>query len=298
MAQSEVKQLEQKNRRLENELRNTQKELAYWKNGNAEERKLWEANSTSQKQLDQVLSEMPLVLWGIDCGNQITLFQGAGLELLGLGTKSYHGQPLLKVFGEDPALVSAIERAFTGETCKETLTVGDCSLSCHFQPQENAEHDVVGIRGVALVQTPSNAPVFSDVKSDENRPLAPPAKVSPPPEMPVAHCLDCEAPLLEWLMNFPDYVLSVAREGTIRFINRTIPTLTVEQVVGRSIYEFIREDRREEIRASTAHAFATGECVNYEIESNDPDGVTRTYECRLGPFKHEGEVVSVISIAR
>lgn len=298
MTQSEVKQLEGKIKQLESELHRSRKELAFYKNGNEEERKLWEATSTSQKLLDHVLSQMPLVLWSIDCESQITLFQGAGLEQLGLGKKSYHGQPLLNVLGEDPALASAIQRAFSGETFKENFSVRGCSLTCHFEPQENAEQDVVGVRGVALVQEALSAPAITKAETNAATQTSPEMKVVPPPEMSVNRSRQCEAPLLEWLTNFPDYVLSVDRDGTIRFINHTIAPLTFETVVGTSIFDFIREDRREEIRASMAHAFATGECVNYEIESNDPDGVVRTYECRLGPFKHDGQVVSVIVIAR
>lgn len=294
MPQSEVKQLEGKIKQLEGELRRMQKELAFWKNGNEEERKHWEANSTSQKQLDHVLSEMPIVLWSIDCGRRITLFQGAGLKWLGLDRRSHHFQPILDVFGDDPALESAIERAFSGESFKASFSVRNCLVTFHFEPQENAEQDIVGVRGVALVQ-PAGFEI-TQVEAKDKAQSGP--RVSPPPEMPVDPCLKCEAPLLEWLTDFPDYVLSVDREGVIRFINRTIAPLKFEDVVGSSIYDFIRPDRQDEMRLSMEHAFATGECVQYEIQSHDPDGIVRTYECRLGPFKHEEKVVSVIIIAR
>jgi PAS domain S-box-containing protein len=107
-----------------------------------------------------------------------------------------------------------------------------------------------------------------------------------------------EGAIQEWVKCLPDFVLSVVRDGTIRFINRTIPPLSLEDVLGASIYDFIARERKEEMQRFMDLAFATGETVDYEIESHDPDGVRRIYECRLGPFKPDGEVLSVMVIAR
>jgi two-component system sensor histidine kinase TtrS len=93
-------------------------------------------------------------------------------------------------------------------------------------------------------------------------------------------------------------VLSVARDGAIRFINHTIPPLTVKDVVGSSIYKYFSEDRRPEIEKVMEHAFTSGENLDYVIESQDPDGVARIYECRLGPFKPAGQVLALMVLAR
>ena len=39
--------------------------------------------------------------------------------------------------------------------------------------------------------------------------------------------------------NAPDIIMNVDYGGTIRFINRTVPELTPEQVVGSKVYDYI-----------------------------------------------------------
>jgi two-component system sensor histidine kinase TtrS len=81
-------------------------------------------------------------------------------------------------------------------------------------------------------------------------------------------------------------VLSVARDGTIRFINHTVPPLSVKDVVGSSIYKYFSDDRRPEIEKVMEHAFTSGENIDHENE------------CRLGPFKPAGDVLAVMVLAR
>lgn len=284
MASSEVKQLEERVALLQQELRRTQKELSHLKNASGEERKHWEANSTSREQMEFLLSHLPVVFWGIDREGRIMQFQGAGLDRLGLGGGEAYGKSLNAVLGDDPALIWAVRRALAGETLRQQVPLEGHALDCYLEPQWNAEGDVVGVRGTAMVLEVESAQ--SPTPQKQTGPFADPA-------------LDeWESPLFEWLKTFRDFVLTVDRKGTIRFINRVMPPLTMDEVVGASIYDFFDEERGKEIQDYLEEAFATGKNVDYEIESVDPNGVLRTYECRLGPFKASGEAALAVVIAR
>jgi PAS domain S-box-containing protein len=277
MTNSEVKQLEGQLRELAGELRRAEKQATYWKNLYNEGQKHWDANSASRDQLDSLLDHLPVGLWAINSEGQILQFQGAGWNKLGLGGGEVYGRSIFEVFGENPALSQAVNRALAGEEFWQSIPLDRHLLNCRFFPQWNAEGDVVGVRGVALVA---------------NRPFAPKSDGDP-----LAPWLS-RGRLGEWLKSLPGFMLSVLSDGTIRFINRTIPPLTVEDIVGSNICDYVAENRRKEIQEFMDRAFATGEDIDFEIASDDPDGVNRIYDCRLGPFKHEGDIVSAMIIAR
>ena len=188
---------------------------------------------------------------------------------------------------------AALERALRGETFSERLSIHRHVVDCHFTPQWNSEHDLVGVRGVVLV-----VDVFADQTARHHPPLDEAAfgKMALPTTMDLIN--GQSGPLQSLLRYLPDYVLSVVRDGTILFINRTIPPLTFEDVVGSKVYDYLNPNRKADIERFMKQAFETGETVEFEVESDDPDGKRRIYACRLGPFKPAEEVVSLMVIAR
>jgi PAS domain S-box-containing protein len=288
MAESDVRQLEGRIRELQAECHRLEKQVSYWKNLYNEGEKHWEANSSSRERLADLLELLPVLYWAINCEGHVLQFQGAGCRMLGIGGGNVYGSSILDVFGENPKLAQAVNRALSGETFSQQIPLGEFHLDCHFLPQWNAEKDVVGVRGVGMLLRSSGASIEES-----------PVSTLPAPRIPLGEPLHpLEGPLHDWLKSLPDFVLSVVRDGTIRFINRTIPPLSIKQVVGSNIYDYFSPDRREDMKRMMEHAFTTGETVDYETEANDPDGVTRIYSCRLGPFKPAGEVLAVMVLAR
>jgi len=94
-------------------------------------------------------------------------------------------------------------------------------------------------------------------------------------------------------MNAADIIMTVERDGTIKFINRTVPGLTPELVIGTSVYDYIQPEHHEAMRRSSELVFQTGEPDEYELEGVGPYGTTAWYYTRLGPIKHNGQVVAV-----
>jgi len=96
--------------------------------------------------------------------------------------------------------------------------------------------------------------------------------------------------------NAPNIIVIVDRNGTIQFINRTVIDTTPEEVVGRSIYDFIDPKHHDLVRKTIEHVFQTGEHGSYEITGAGPNNETSWYDTQVGPIKHEDKIVSVTLI--
>ena len=95
----------------------------------------------------------------------------------------------------------------------------------------------------------------------------------------------------------PDIILTVNPDGTIRFINRVEPGYTPEDVIGTSAYEHVREEERAAMKACYKHVLKTGEIQSIDLTVDRPDGSTKYYSARLGPFVENGTVAGITSIA-
>jgi len=93
--------------------------------------------------------------------------------------------------------------------------------------------------------------------------------------------------------NAPNLILVVDREGVIHYINQTVPGLAVEEVVGKSHYDYATPGYRKMMKKAIGHVFETGTTTSYEIEGVGPDGRASWYTSQLGPIKRKGRVVGV-----
>src|SRR5919199_1097377 len=97
--------------------------------------------------------------------------------------------------------------------------------------------------------------------------------------------------------NAPDVIFTCDREGKILFINRTIPDLTVEQVLGTRVYNYIPPQHQDTLRQSFERVFQTGEPVYYETPGTGANGTTAWYVSRVGPIQQDGQVVAAMVIS-
>ena len=98
--------------------------------------------------------------------------------------------------------------------------------------------------------------------------------------------------------NSPDHIMLLDTDHTIRFINHTVPDLTKEQVIGKSILDFMPSDY---------HQMAL-ECFERVIQSCKPDrfetmyftgeGETQYFDARVSPITDkDGNVTRLICTA-
>jgi PAS domain S-box-containing protein len=81
----------------------------------------------------------------------------------------------------------------------------------------------------------------------------------------------------------------------IRFVNFTIPGLTYEQVLGRSVYDFLLPEDHERCRAIFRKVLETGEPDMYDVRSYADTG-PQWYVVRVGPIRDGGRIVGFTMI--
>ena len=97
--------------------------------------------------------------------------------------------------------------------------------------------------------------------------------------------------------NVPDIIMTVSREGTILALNRTVPGITLEEAVGRKVYEYVSPDRRDVVRGALERAFRTQEPGAFEIVGAGPHGADAWYETRVVPIRRDGQVIAATLIS-
>jgi len=102
----------------------------------------------------------------------------------------------------------------------------------------------------------------------------------------------------KWLLlkNPHDVVLNLDRDGTILFINPTLPGFTIEDTIGKTIYDFIPSIQHKKIRKAIKEVFKTGEVVSFETSLFGPDGSLLRYSTHLSPVKNCDKVVCVAQV--
>jgi len=88
----------------------------------------------------------------------------------------------------------------------------------------------------------------------------------------------------------PNSMFSCDVHASIRFINFTIPGLTVEQVLGQNLFDWIAPESRETARSVIQKVLATGEPGGYEAKPAVGGG-PEWFAARVGPIQVGQEVV-------
>jgi two-component system NtrC family sensor kinase len=104
---------------------------------------------------------------------------------------------------------------------------------------------------------------------------------------------------LEVLLEFaPAFIISVASDGTIEFINRTLPQHDKKDVIGSSWLEYFPPERHAAMTAALRAALETGQTQTYEIATAGPDGADIWFESQLAPIRVAGEVVGGVLVSQ
>ena len=104
----------------------------------------------------------------------------------------------------------------------------------------------------------------------------------------------------EWrslVENTPGIIMIVDEKGIIQFINRTVSGYTIQDTIGRSMYEYMEPSQHPVVMQCIKQVFRTGQADNYRIKGDGPDGHDAWYETQVGPIKHDGQVKAVVLIS-
>lgn len=95
----------------------------------------------------------------------------------------------------------------------------------------------------------------------------------------------------------PGFVLILEPDATIAYINRVLPELTFESVVGSSAYGYMPREYAGQLEAGVARVLQTGESCRFQAKSAGPNGLLAWYEMHLGPLVREGRITNVLVTA-
>ncbi|MBT4863890.1 MAG: PAS domain S-box protein [Planctomycetaceae bacterium] len=96
----------------------------------------------------------------------------------------------------------------------------------------------------------------------------------------------------------PDFILIVDQQGTISFINRTLPPYQKSDIEGANVLDFLPEEYHTQYQKNMASVFKTGELVASQIMVMGPDGSEAWYASRIGAVKVGKRIVAATIVAR
>ncbi len=96
----------------------------------------------------------------------------------------------------------------------------------------------------------------------------------------------------------PDYICTLNREGIIQFINQAVPSLTPEEMIGKTQVEYLPEKYRSVALACYQQVLDTGVPNQYETEFCDPEGKNYYFEMQVGPIRDQEEIIGLTVSAR
>jgi PAS domain S-box-containing protein len=97
--------------------------------------------------------------------------------------------------------------------------------------------------------------------------------------------------------NSPDYIMLLDASGHIQYINRTIPNVTREQVMGLTVFDFVAPEFHEDIRRTLAQVEATRQPGGYASGYTAPSGETTWWEARVGAMTRDDAFLGFAVIA-
>ncbi|MCJ7729524.1 MAG: PAS domain S-box protein, partial [Sedimentisphaerales bacterium] len=97
--------------------------------------------------------------------------------------------------------------------------------------------------------------------------------------------------------NAPDVILTADPDGTILYLNRTVPPYTLEEAIGTSVYDYVLSEYRDVLRHAFEQVVKTDQPYSYELAGAGPGGRSSWYQSWVGPIKQGGQVVAVMLIA-
>ena len=95
----------------------------------------------------------------------------------------------------------------------------------------------------------------------------------------------------------PDHIITMDKDLKVQFVNYSVPGLTIEDLTGKPLYEFV-PGRQDEIREILETVLRTGEPARYETTYIPPSGVPIYFESHVTPRMMDDEVVGLTLSAR
>ncbi|MHB8510277.1 MAG: PAS domain-containing sensor histidine kinase, partial [Candidatus Dormibacteria bacterium] len=111
-----------------------------------------EALRESRERISVIIGNAPLILFALDAGGEVTLSEGRGLATIGRKPGELVGTSIYELYGDNPEIISGLERAMRGESGGRVLQLpgSDVVLDIRFAPIRDDGGMPRGVIGVAF----------------------------------------------------------------------------------------------------------------------------------------------------
>jgi len=96
--------------------------------------------------------------------------------------------------------------------------------------------------------------------------------------------------------NAPNMIMTVDCDGNILSMNRIVPGLSPDEVIGKNHLDFVGPEYRDRVAENIEAVIKTGEAISYQTRGVGPDGRESFYETFVGPLMQEGKIVGATLI--
>jgi PAS domain S-box-containing protein len=104
---------------------------------------------------------------------------------------------------------------------------------------------------------------------------------------------------LEALLEFaPAFIVAVSPQGTIDFINRTLPQHDKNDVLGASWLHYFPPERQAIMSEALRKTLETGTPQNFETATTGPDGETRWFDSQIAPVRIGGVTAGAVLVSQ
>ncbi len=92
-----------------------------------------------------------------------------------------------------------------------------------------------------------------------------------------------------------DHIMLLDLDGTIKYINHTVPDLRKEDVIGCQVYQFVPPDFQHIAKGAFKKVIETQASHEYITKYKPSNGIAQYFEVIITPIIELGEVVSFVS---
>ena len=222
----------------------------------------------------EILANLPVILFRLDRHGLFTLAVGAGLARLGLRDNQAVGT---SAFAALPEARAELEAALAGgtivfETTRRSTDAAENSV--RFRYLVYASFDATRGEGVVAFAID----LTQGLKAEDNLQRS-------------------EAGFRSLVDHSPDIVLRIDRSGTIRFVNRAVSESPLGAIKGRNVLDFVLEKELPKLRAAVRRAFDDSHASQLECDARGLDGTVRPYDVRISPIPHPTGPEAAIVVA-
>src|SRR5215217_149089 len=103
----------------------------------------------AQNLLQTVVTGAPIVLFSLDREGVFTLWEGKGLDALGLEPGEAVGRSVFELYRDVPQITEEVRRVLAGEEFTSSVEVAGLVFEIHYSPLREENGEVSGVIGVA-----------------------------------------------------------------------------------------------------------------------------------------------------